>query len=111
MWARGMPAIFGAGAARFLRGVNVRAPKRRNLKPIPSIRRSSSRPSARCLHLTLGGCNKERGRLSRRPVSVEPTALRAMAQALYRRGFKSSRGGAWHPSSVATIRPDDPECP
>ena len=31
------------------------------------------------------------------------TTLRAMAQALNRRGFKSPRGGTWHPSSVANL--------
>ncbi len=31
------------------------------------------------------------------------TTLRAMAQALNRRGLKSPRGGAWHPSSVANL--------
>ena len=31
------------------------------------------------------------------------TTLRAMAQALNRRGVKSPRGGAWHPSSVANL--------
>src|ERR1700716_1897587 len=31
------------------------------------------------------------------------TTLRAMAQALNRRGFKSPRGGVWHPSSVANL--------
>src|SRR5882757_2262434 len=31
------------------------------------------------------------------------TTLRAMAQALNRRGFKSARGGTWHPSSVANL--------
>ncbi|WP_349631341.1 recombinase family protein [Bradyrhizobium sp. AUGA SZCCT0222] len=31
------------------------------------------------------------------------TTLRAIAQALNRRGFKSPRGGAWHPSSVANL--------
>jgi DNA invertase Pin-like site-specific DNA recombinase len=29
--------------------------------------------------------------------------LRAIAQALNRRGFKSARGGTWHPSSVANL--------
>jgi DNA invertase Pin-like site-specific DNA recombinase len=31
------------------------------------------------------------------------TTLRAMAQALNRRGVKSPRGGTWHPSSVANL--------
>src|SRR3979411_709095 len=31
------------------------------------------------------------------------TTLRAMAQALNRRGIKSPRGGNWHPSSVANL--------
>jgi DNA invertase Pin-like site-specific DNA recombinase len=31
------------------------------------------------------------------------TTLRAMAQALNRRGFKSRCGGTWHPSSVANL--------
>jgi hypothetical protein len=31
------------------------------------------------------------------------TTLRAIAQALNRRGFKSARGGAWHPSSIANL--------
>jgi DNA invertase Pin-like site-specific DNA recombinase len=31
------------------------------------------------------------------------TTLRSIAQALNRRGFKSPRGGTWHPSSVANL--------
>jgi DNA invertase Pin-like site-specific DNA recombinase len=31
------------------------------------------------------------------------TTLRSIAQALNRRGFKSPRGGIWHPSSVANL--------
>ena len=31
------------------------------------------------------------------------TTLRAMAQALNRRGIKSARGGTWHPSAVGNV--------
>src|SRR4030088_3541564 len=54
----------------------------------------------------MDGADEVVGRLApivRSAQSEGATTLRAMAQALNRRGVKSPRGGTWHPSAVANL--------